>query len=374
MNDTTMRREEKQRSPSPMLRRHSSTAGGTTTVRAVGGIGGVGSPCGGVRRILSEKVARAARAGMRRASSLLEEETTGISRLRLSDLRLHGREDVAEWLETKLEELIEGGDYRRPSVATRGDYESRLSLGRGNEGREGPSTPEMLLVTGPSGVGKSALVARGLRDPAIFMGMAFAGGKFDTTTQAGGGAPPLSAFLQAMSSLTKHVLQCDQKLQIMEDIGEEFSMDEMAMIAGAMPECSDLFGWRLKRLQRSLAHQSTTSTSSIHSLKEKDENQTSSQDTTGAKASASQETPRRKKGARRRGSSSFIVARQQYAIIRLLRVICTSLKGLVLFIDDMQVRGFSQVGGRGSIEDALLVHEMSSAPGTHPHALYVASK
>ena len=96
-----------------------------------------------------------------------------VSRLFADALRLHGREDDLNFLKDELVYLKKGG-----------------------------SQQDAILVAGVSGVGKSALVARGIKNPAEKMGVAYASGKFDLNKNA----LPFSAFAGALSELTKHVM------------------------------------------------------------------------------------------------------------------------------------------------------------------------
>ena len=95
-------------------------------------------------------------------------------------MRLHGREDDLKLLKSKLRELSNGDT---------GNVHGR---------------PELLVISGISGAGKSALVMRGLRDPAEKMGIVFVSGKFDQNAQCR--TQPLSAFVEAVASLAKTVL------------------------------------------------------------------------------------------------------------------------------------------------------------------------
>ena len=111
---------------------------------------------GNLKQMLSFKVTEA----VRNAKNLNRQDLPSLAQLRLAYLPLHGREDDLKLLKSKLREL-----------------------GKRNEGGGGISQCELLLITGMSGMGKSALVMRGLRDPAQKMGIAFAGGSSIKTTQ-----------------------------------------------------------------------------------------------------------------------------------------------------------------------------------------------
>ena len=93
-------------------------------------------------------------------------------------MKLHGRENDMKLLRSKLLELKNG---RRESVD-----DNMKSL------------PELVLISGISGSGKSSLVMKGVKEPAEKMGMTFVSGKFDQNNTS---SMPLSAFVDAMSSL-----------------------------------------------------------------------------------------------------------------------------------------------------------------------------
>lgn len=216
-------------------------------------------------RELSERVVKAAESS-RRAKKV----TSGLAQLRLANMKLHGREDDIKLLRGKLLELKK-----------KGKEENNNNMN---------ALPELVLISGISGTGKSALVMKGVRDPAEKMGMTFVGGKFSNNTSL-----PLSAFVDAMASLTntKIVIEGDKGKKIQNAITDTFGEEDALLLVKALPGCEKLFP-----LQKDEA---------IH-------NQTSQ--LAGKEA----------------------ISRLQYAIRRLLKIICTHLNGLVLFIDDLQVR------------------------------------
>jgi hypothetical protein len=225
----------------------------------------------GSTRQLSDKVVKAAE-DARRGSNL--HRTTSLAQLRLVNMRLHGREDDIKLLKSKLVEL------------------KNRSADTGGEGKR----PELILVSGVSGTGKSALVMRGVRDQAQKMGLVFTGGKFDLNHTA----LPLSAFTDAMSSLAKHVMSDEGNMQkIQNDIkGAAIGEDDLMLLARVLPGCEDLLTSSGKGAVRpkSLVEEEDIS-----------------------------------------GDGREAVRRVQYAIRRLLKVICSNLNGVVLFIDDLQV-------------------------------------
>ncbi|KAL9182984.1 hypothetical protein ACHAXT_004263 [Thalassiosira profunda] len=207
---------------------------------------------------LSSAVVDAANSSKARLSRR-RKEAQSLARLRLDALRLHGREDDLNFLKDELFALKKGG-----------------------------SRQDAILVAGVSGVGKSALVARGLKTPAEKMGVAFASGKFDLNKNA----LPFSAFAGALSELTKHVMAQKNAAKIKADIKEELG-DDALIIRGSIQGCGELF--------------------------------------------SSDETESNPQQEDLGGGGKEAVNRLQYAIRRLMKIVCTNLEGgVVLFIDDLQ--------------------------------------
>eukprot|EP00984_Skeletonema_dohrnii_P035049 scaffold34601_cov142-Skeletonema_dohrnii-CCMP3373.AAC.5 len=103
--------------------------------------------------------------------------SSNIAQLRVSNMHLHGRDDDIKLLRSKLRELAKKDD---------GDEEDDVKNHIG----------EMILVSGLSGTGKSALIQKGLGNPAAKSGYIFASGKFEDKLLR-----PLSAFSDAMTCL-----------------------------------------------------------------------------------------------------------------------------------------------------------------------------
>jgi len=130
-------------------------------------------------------------------------------------------------------------------------------------------------------------IITGIRDPAQKMGINFTSGKFDLNNTS----LPLSAFVDAMASLTSIIFDRDKGNKIQRDIDQSFAEDDALLLVRALPGCEKLFNL-------------------------KDEaGQHDDKSLVGKEA----------------------ISRLQYAIRRLLKIICTHLNGLVLFIDDLQV-------------------------------------
>ena len=146
--------------------------------------------------------------------------------------------------------------------------------------------------------GKSALVKKGLKEPAEKMGLSFASGKFDLNNSA----LPLSAFIEAMGKLIKKVMTGDKAEEIMAGVVHTFNQDDIKVLAYALPGCETFFD-----------SATVQDKSKRQSLMKKTEDQN--------KQHYGKET----------------VLRLQFAIRRLLKIICASLHGVVLFFDDLQV-------------------------------------
>ena len=264
--------------------------------------------------------------------------SSSLARLRLANMKLHGRDDDIQLLKNKLLELkkkskkvdtnIEESDGIRfrntgssllsTSSSSRGEQqqqqqqqETHQSQDNGQDGQSPPtktlesySMPELVLVSGVSGTGKSALVLKGLKEPAERMAMTFVSGKFDLNNTA----LPLSAFMDAMTSLTKIINEGDKRQKIQKDINESISEDDTTLIVRALPGCEKLFSMH----KRYAVQKQASQFGSVVMGKES-----------------------------RRQSTSLVgkeaIIRLQYAIRGLLKIISIHLGGLVLFIDDLQV-------------------------------------
>ena len=201
------------------------------------------------------------------------EQTSSLGQLFIANMKLHGREDEMKLLQEKLLELKSGLDENDDIKHNK---------------KKRP--PEVILISGVSGVGKSALVDKGLRDPSKEMGITFIAGKFDLnqTTKI-----PMSAFCDALTSLTSSIMNMggNDKGTILDEISDTFSEEDVIMMTRALPGSKPLFP-----------------------LCKLDKNDTDNHNLTGKDA----------------------MARLQYAIRRLLRIICTHSKGVIIFLDDLQ--------------------------------------
>jgi predicted ATPase len=181
-------------------------------------------------------------------------------------------------------------------------------LAKGKDGDEEDAAKnypgEMILVSGASGSGKSALIQKGLGDQASKLGYAFTSGKFDDKLRC-----PLSAFSDAMACLASYIMvEHDKKgdlsstgglstaTLIRDKIQSEFDDEDVEQLRRVLPGCEELLG-------------------------------------TSANGSTL-ETVKRQVSLALAGKES--ISQMHYAIRRLLKIICSHLKGVVLFIDDLQ--------------------------------------
>ncbi len=220
-----------------------------------------------------------------------------IAQLRVSDMNLHGRDDEIKLLRSKLRELEKKDDVEDAAQNNDGSHDDEFN-------------PNVILVSGTSGTGKSSLIRKGLGDPAAKRGFAVASGKFDAKLRK-----PLSAFSDAMTSLAKHImvenkekggLSSSRGLSIAslirDKIRDEFDEEDVEQLHRVLPGCATLLGAVAQR-------------PSVHSQSSDAGAESMTRLSFTGKASISQ---------------------LHYAIRRLLKIICSNLKGVVLFIDDLQ--------------------------------------
>lgn len=203
-------------------------------------------------------------------------------RLNLANMKLHGREEDMDTLHTKLVELKRRKEEGDPATK-----------------------PELIMIKGSSGTGKSTLVMRGVKDPAEELGLTCASGKFDLNNSS----MPLSAFVDAMVSLTSSVIGKDQGYKIQHDINEAFSEGDRQLLARALPGSEGLFPLQQEEIYRRRA--SVTDYGSSETIAYQQYQTLQCQ-------------------------GKVAIARLHYKIGKLLQIICTYLQGVVLFIDDLQ--------------------------------------
>jgi len=116
---------------------------------------------------------------------------------------------------------------------------------------------------------------------------------------------PLSAFVTAMAQLTKIVISGDMIHNIQADINDAYNQEDSVLLIRALPGCEELFPLYNDLLSDDGESAEMASKYQYRTLS-----------LVGKEA----------------------IARLQYAIRGLLRIMCIHLNGVVLFIDDLQVR------------------------------------
>ena len=220
--------------------------------------------------------------------------SSNISQLRLSNMNLHGRDDEIKLLRGKLRELAKKG---------------------GEDDEQQTSATNIILVSGKSGTGKSALINKGLAEPAARFGYTFAKGKFDQKLRR-----PLSAFSGAMVNLCRSIQSNKSAALIREEIQNEFDEEGLGQLNRVITGFAEFVGCSVINKQCS-----SNKLLALPSLTELERDDVSCS-TLG--------------NLSRRHNATVIgeeaVSRTQYAVRRLLKIICSHLKGVVLFIDDLQ--------------------------------------
>jgi predicted ATPase len=236
------------------------------------------------------------------SSRNINKQISNIAQLRLSNMQLHGRDDDIKLLRRKLQELTEEKD---------GDEEDAVKNHVG----------EMILVSGTSGTGKSALIQKGLGDPAANRGYIFASGKFEDKPLR-----PLSAFSDAMTCLAKCIkVEHNKKggltsggssiaAMIRDKIQKEFDKEDVEQLRRVLPGCAELLGTRRTSLFCSPSQAQPDKTAFCR----------------GGSGSRLGRLSLNLLG----GKES--ISRMHYAVRRLLKIVCSHFKGVVLFIDDLQ--------------------------------------
>ncbi len=232
-----------------------------------------------------------------KSSQKINTQAANIAQLRLSNLKLHGRDDDIKLLRCKFLEVAKkkGNDVDATQNNGRNDDEPDPNKKSTNN--------NLILVSGISGTGKSALIRKGLGEPATKNGYVFASGKFDEKLSR-----PLSAFSDAMTSLAKHItVESNEKrglsiaTLIQDKIRDEFDGEDMEQLRRVLPGCAELL-----RAGAPMA------------------------------AAPSRNSSVSKLGSLNLPAGTESIAQMHYAIRRLLKIVCSYLKGAVLFIDDLQ--------------------------------------
>ncbi len=243
------------------------------------------------------------------SSQKINSQASNVAQLQVSNMKLHGRDDDIKLLRSKLRELTE--EERKNNVGENMQNKGRLLDG---EDVNKSISNNLILVSGKSGTGKSALIHKGLGDNAAKSGYAFASGKFDEKLLR-----PLSAFSDAMTSLAKCIMtEHDMKgglsssgglstaTLIRYKIRDAFDEEDLEQLRRVLPGCADLLGKRkLSLLSKSSEAEAYAAAAPVARL-----------------------------GSPLAGKES--ISQLHYAIRRLLKIICSNLKGVILFIDDLQ--------------------------------------
>jgi len=235
------------------------------------------------------------------SSKNINKQISNIAQLRISNMQLHGRDDDIKLLRSKLRELAKKDDCDEDAAKNH--------------------VGEMILVSGTSGTGKSTLIHKGLAGDASKIGYIFVSGKFEDKLLR-----PLSAFSDAMSCLAKYItVEHNNKMGkgpstatlLRDKIQNEFDEDDMEQLRQVLPGCAELLGTRRYSLPSSQAQAQADAAVLIRSG-------------SGSKLG----DVRRRASLTLAGKES--ISRMHNAVRRLLKIICPCLKGVVLFIDDLQ--------------------------------------
>ena len=248
------------------------------------------------------------------SSQQINTQISNIAQLRISNMKLHGRDDDIKLLRRKLRELAKKKD---------GDEDAAAKMHVG----------EMILVSGTSGVGKSALIHKGLGNHAAKSGYIIASGKFNDRLLS-----PLSAFSDAITCLAKHIDIAveDKKIAtlIRNQIQIEFDREDVEQLRRVLPGCVELLGGR-----RSSLFCPPPQADAAQLLRTRRHSLPSSQADAAVLIRSGSDS---KLGNTNRWVSSTLfgkesISQMHYAVRRLLKIICSHLKGVVvLFIDDLQ--------------------------------------
>ena len=260
------------------------------------------------------------------SSQQINKESANIAQLRVSNMKLHGRDDDIKLLRIKLRELA------KKKVDGDEDDAAKNHVG------------EMILVSGTSGGGKSALIHRGLGNHAAKSGYIIASGKFNDRLLS-----PLSAFSDAMTCLAKYIAVEHNKkgglassgglsisTLIRNKIQNEFDKEDVEQLRRVLPGCAELLGTR-RHSVRYPSPQADAAAAEL--LRTRRHSLPSSMADAAALIRSGSDS---KLGdVKRRASSTLAgkesISQMHYAVRRLLKIICSHLKGVVvLFIDDLQ--------------------------------------
>jgi predicted ATPase len=152
----------------------------------------------------------------------INKQSSNIDKLRLSNMKLHGREENIKLLRGKLRDLAKNkkneedaaennvGEMMKSSTLRQRDGDGdgddaslcKLNPNKNVDDESKNNNNSLILVSGTSGTGKSALIQKGLGDHASKLGYTFTSGKFDDKLRC-----PLSAFSDAMTCLARCIIE-----------------------------------------------------------------------------------------------------------------------------------------------------------------------
>eukprot|EP00985_Skeletonema_marinoi_P019437 scaffold11145_cov104-Skeletonema_marinoi.AAC.2 len=238
------------------------------------------------------------------SSRNINRESANIAQLRVSNMKLHGRDDHMKLIRSKLRELAKAKDVDE-------DEEDAAKYHVG----------EMILVSGTSGTGKSTLIRKGLGDHAAKCGCIFASGKLEDKLHS-----PLSAFSDAilpsmyiavehnkMGELSSGRLSISTMIR--KESLNEFDNEDVEQLRRVLPGCAELLGTRRHSL---VCPPSKADAAPLV------------RSGSGSKLG----DVKRRMSLTLAGKES--IAQMHYAVRRFLKIVCSQLKGVVLFIDDLQ--------------------------------------
>ena len=253
----------------------------------------------------------------------INEHSANIAQLRISNMQLHGRDDDIKLLRRKLRELAKKKEDDDEDTA-KNHVSEMMMMTSSNEPdpNKQSNISNLILVSGTSGTGKSALIHKGLGDHAAKLGYTFASGKFDEKLLR-----PLSAFSDAMSCLSKYITEEQNKMGVLwsgpstatlirDKVQNDFDEEDVEQLRRVLPGCAGLLGMR----RSSLFCPSSVANAAVP-----------------LRSASGTKLGRVKKRISLVLAGKESVSRVHYAVRRLLKIICSYLKGpVVLFIDDLQ--------------------------------------
>eukprot|EP00984_Skeletonema_dohrnii_P006893 scaffold2461_cov78-Skeletonema_dohrnii-CCMP3373.AAC.1 len=249
----------------------------------------------------------------------INEHSANIAQLRISNMKLHGRDEDIKLLRRKLRELAKKKEDDDEDTAK--NHVSEMMTSNKPDPNKQLNNSNLILVSGTSGTGKSALLHKGLGDHAAKRGYTFVSGKFDEKLLR-----PLSAFSDAMSCLAKYITEEQNKMGMLwsgpstatlirDKVQNDFDEEDVEQLQRVLPGCAGLLGMR----RSSLFCPSSVANAAVP-----------------LRSASGTKLGRVKKRISLVLAGKESISRIHYAVRRLLKIICSYLKAVVLFIDDLQ--------------------------------------